>query len=262
MSSIQLSITDGVAELTLNRPHRRNAIDRAVREGLDAAVRQLQADASVRALILRGEGGHFCSGGDIAAVNDDQDAASKRRRLIDAQRAIAGLLTLECPVITVAEGAVYGAGLGLAACGDIILATPDSRFACSFLRIGLVPDFGVFYTLPRIVGMQRAKEMVFSAREFNAAEAQAMGLVMEIHPAQDVLARAREMAAAFTQLSPTAMSLAKRALNRSLESDLQTMLAVEADAQGIAFSTDEAKDALQRFLSKQPPRYAWPARKT
>jgi 2-(1,2-epoxy-1,2-dihydrophenyl)acetyl-CoA isomerase len=257
--TVVLDIRDAVAEVTLNRPHRRNAIDHAMREELCQMVRRIETDPGVRAVILRGEGGHFCSGGDIAAVNDDKDAASKRRRLIDAQRTVGSLLALECPVIAVGEGAVYGAGLGIALTADFILATPESRFGCSFLRIGLVPDFGVFYTLPRVVGLQRAKELIFSAREFRAEEAKEMGLVMEVHPAASVLQRARAIAAAFACASPVAMSLAKRALGRSLETDLSAMLAFEADAQGIAFSTGEAKQALQRFLSKQPPLFSWPA---
>lgn len=257
--SVILEIADGVAELTLNRPHRRNAIDQSMRDQLGQAVQRIENDASVRAVILKGQSGHFCSGGDIAAVNDDKDAASKRQRLIAAQRTVSALLALECPVIAVGEGAVYGAGLGLALTADFILATPESRFACSFLRIGLVPDFGAFYTLPRVVGLQRARELVFSAREFDASEAKAMGLVLELHPASRILQRARDIAASFVSASPVAMSLAKRALGRSLETDLSAMLAFEADAQGIAFSTGEAKQALQRFLSKQPPIFSWPA---
>ena len=257
--AVILEVADGVAELTLNRPHRRNAIDQSMRDELGLAVQRIENDRSVRAVILRGEGGHFCSGGDIAAVNDDKDAASKRQRLITAQRTVSALLALECPVIAVGEGAVFGAGLGLALTADFILATPESRFGCSFLRIGLVPDFGVFYTLPRVVGLQRARELIFSAREFSSAEAKAMGLVLEVQPATEVLQRARTMAAAFASASPVAMSLAKRALGRSMETDLSTMLAFEADAQGIAFSTTEAKEALGRFLSKQPPLFTWPA---
>lgn len=256
---VHLQIREGVAELTLNRPHRRNAIDQSMRDGLADAVSKLTGDPSVRAVILRGEGGHFCSGGDIAAVNDDKDAASKRRRLIDAQRTVAALLALECPVIAVAEGAVYGAGLGLALTADIVLTTPPSRFACSFLRIGLVPDFGVFYTLPRVVGLQRAKQLVYSAREIDAEEARAIGLVMEILPTDAVLQRARDLAIAFVAASPVAMSLSKRALSRTLETDLHSMLAFEADAQGIAFSTPEARAALQRFLAKEPPLFRWPS---
>lgn len=256
--SVILQIADGVAELTLNRPHRRNAIDQSMRDQLGQAVQQIENDPGVRAVILRGEGGHFCSGGDIAAVNDDKDAASKRQRLIAAQRTVSALLALECPVIAVGEGAVYGAGLGLALTADFILATPETKFACSFLRIGLVPDFGVFYTLPRVVGLQRARELVFSAREFDASEAKAMGLILELQPATQILQRARDIATSFVSASPVAMSLAKRALGRSLETDLSTMLAFEADAQGIAFSTGEAKQALQRFLSKKAPLFSWP----
>ena len=257
--TVLLDVRDSIADIVLNRPHRRNAIDGDMRERLADVMRQVDADRSVRAVILRGAQGHFCSGGDIGSIQNDTDAASKRRRLITAQQTVSTLVQLECPVIAVVEGVAFGAGLGLAATADFILAASDARFCASFQRIGLVPDFGLFYTLPRLVGMQRAKELLFSAREVGATEAMQIGLALEVHPAEALVARARAMATAFAGASPTAISLSKRALGRSSESNLSTMLAIEADAQGIAFSTDYAKQALQRFMDKAPPMFAWPA---
>ncbi|MES2415537.1 MAG: enoyl-CoA hydratase/isomerase family protein [Pseudomonadota bacterium] len=247
----------GVAEITLNRPTRRNAINAGMRDRLAEIVNVVRNDDSVRCVILRGNGGSFCSGGDISSIQDDKDAASKRRRLIAVQATVTALIQLDRPVIAVVEGAAFGAGLGLALAADFILAAPNARFACSFMRIGLVPDFGVFYLLPRVAGLQRAKDLIYTGREFNSAEALAMGIVYEVHETPSLLERAREMARRFANAPPVAMSLSKRALSRSLESDLSTMLAIEADAQGIAFSTDYAKEALQRFLEKQPPVYTW-----
>jgi 2-(1,2-epoxy-1,2-dihydrophenyl)acetyl-CoA isomerase len=252
------ALNQGIAEITLNRPDRRNAINGNMRDRLAEVVNAVRDDESVRCVILRGNGGCFCSGGDIAAVRDDKDAASKRQRLIAAQSTVSTLVQLDRPVIAVVEGAAFGAGLGLALTADFILAAPTARFACSFLRIGLVPDFGVFYLLPRVAGLQRAKDLIYTGREFTAREALDMGIVYEIHEPPALLERARQMAKSFTAAPPVAMSLSKRALGRSLETDLGTMLAIEADAQGIAFSTDYAKEALQRFLDKQPPLYMWP----
>ena len=255
--SVLYDVQEGVAEIILNRPARRNAINAQMRERLAEVVTAVRDDDTVRCVILRGNGGFFCSGGDISAIKDDQDAASKRRRLIAAQSMVATLIQLDRPVIAVLEGAAYGAGLGMALAADFILAAPDTRLACSFMRIGLVPDFGVFYLLPRIVGLQCAKDLIYTGREFTAQEAKSMGIVYELHEAPALLDRARQMARSFAAAPPVAMSLSKRALGRSLESDLATMLAIEADAQGIAFSTSYAQEALDRFLNKQPALFTW-----
>ena len=255
--TVLYELHEGVAEIVLNRPARRNAMDGGMRARLGDVVSAVRDDASVRCIILRGAGGYFCSGGDLEGVRDDKDAASKRQRLIQAHATVSALMLIDRPVIAVVDGAAFGAGLGLALAADFILAAPDARFACSFMRLGLVPDFGVFYLLPRVVGLQRAKDLVYTGREFTAQEALAWGLAYELHAQPGLLARARQMAHSFASASPVAMSLSKRALNRSLDTDPATMLAIEADAQGIAFSTDYAKEALDRFLGKQPPLYVW-----
>ncbi|NUO86059.1 MAG: enoyl-CoA hydratase/isomerase family protein [Cupriavidus sp.] len=258
METIRFAVEDGVATLTLDAPARKNALSLPMREEIGEVIRRIRDDDSVRALILTAAGTDFSSGGDISSMQVEISAEQGRRRLRKLHGWLEHLIQLDVPVIAAVDGAAYGAGFSLALTADIILATPRARFGLPFLRMGLVPDCGVLYTLPRMIGLQRAKALMFSMRELDAQAAQDLGIVMEIVPADGLQARARALAQAFTEASPVAVSLTKQALNASLGQDLGTMLAMEADAQGIAFSTGYRREAADRFMAKQPLRYRWP----
>ena len=142
---------------------------------------------------------------------------------------------------------------------DLELVSERARLCMVFQRIGLIPDMGAYYTLPRVVGLQRAKELIFSAREIDAAEAQRIGVAMEVVPADGLLARAHAIARSFAGASPVAMSISKRALQSSLGSDLPTLLEIEAAGQALASSSDYAKEAVRRFAAREPAQFHWPA---
>ncbi len=254
--TIRFDVHDGVALLTLNRPERRNAIDLAMRGEIPDAIARVRSDPAIRAMILTGAGGHFCAGGDISSMQGAVgDAAAGRERLRANIGWVEDLVMLDRPVIAAVDGHAAGAGCNLALAADIVLATPAARFTQSFLRVGLVPDFAGLYLLPRIVGLQRAKELVFSARALAADEARDLGIVHSIHPAERLLEAARSMALGFCLASPTALGLAKQSLNRSFNLDLRTALEMEANAQGICFTTDWHREAVRRFLAKEPAQY-------
>ncbi|MBV7483575.1 enoyl-CoA hydratase/isomerase family protein [Bordetella sp. BOR01] len=257
--AIQYVVADNVATLTLNRPAQRNALDQVMRAELGEVVAAIRRDRGIKVLVIQGAGGAFCAGGDISTMMSDTAADGARDRMLNLQIIIADLLNLDRPVIAVVDGPAYGAGVGLALTADLLLASPRARFCLSFLRLGAVPDCGVFYTLPRIVGLQRAKELAFSTREFGAEEARKMGIVFEIHAESQVHQRAQALAASMSQLPLTALSLTKRLFNASLNSDLNTMLDLEAAGQGIARSTAYHGEAAARFMQKHPPLYQWPA---
>ena len=163
--TIILDIAEGIATLTLNRPERKNALDLSIRDEISDAVAKLRSDDAVRALILTGAGGNFCAGGDIRGMASvELSAEAGRRRMQGIHAWLRDLLELDRPVISAVDGAAYGAGFGLALVADFIIATPRARFCASFQRMGLVADSGLFYTLPRVVGLQRAKELLLSAR--------------------------------------------------------------------------------------------------
>ena len=257
MQTISYEVREQVATLTLDHPATRNALSPPMREEVAEVVRSIKQDGDIRALVITGAGGHFCSGGDlrnIATVGLDNQGW--RDRMHSLHDWLQDLITLDRPVIAAVDGAAYGAGLGLALAADFLIATPRARFCVSFLKIGLVPDFGVFYTLPRIVGPQRAKELMLSAREVGAEEALRLGIAMELQPPEQLLARAQAMAASFVQASPMAVSLIKRTV--AAGGDLATQLEHEANAQALAMGTQAHREAVQGFLDKQPAKFQWP----
>jgi 2-(1,2-epoxy-1,2-dihydrophenyl)acetyl-CoA isomerase len=259
MDEVLYDVDNGVATLTLNRPAQRNAIDAAMREALLQRIDALRSDATVRAVVLTGAGGAFCAGGDLRGIAAAQlDAAGWRARLHDAQATVRALLALEQPVIAAIDGPAFGAGFSLALTADIVIASTNARFCLSFMRLGLVPDLGAFYTLPRVVGVQRAKELMLSAREVAADEALRLGIAMELAAPEHVLARAQTIARSFAGASPLAAGLVKRALGAAPGASLDTMLGIEADAQALCFGSAAHRAAIQRFLDKQPATFSWP----
>ena len=259
-SAIRLDISEGIATLTLNRPERKNALDLSIRAEIGDAVARVRSDKAVRSMILTGAGGDFCAGGDIRSMaSTELSAEDGRQRMRGIHAWLRELIDLDRPVISAVDGAAYGAGFGLAVVADFVLATEHARFCASFMRVGLVPDSGLLYTLPRIVGLQRAKALFLSAVEIDAATARDWGIVFEVVPAESLLERARAIAACFVNASGAALGLIKAAVNRSFESDLASVLELEAAAQGVAFSTEYHRSAVRRFLDKQPPLFRWPS---
>ena len=249
------------AVVTLDDPATRNALTSGLKEGLAVAIARVKADADVRAVLLTGANGAFCAGGDLRGIAAAGQAESDalRARMHATHAIVRELLTLDRPVIAAVDGAAYGAGFSLALAADFVLVTPRSRFCMVFMRIGLVPDCGATYTLPRVVGAQRAHELFLSAREVGAREALSLGIAMEQHEAGDLMPRALALADSFAAASPLAVSLVKRfgldpgALEAALEN--------EANAQALCFQTTPHRDAVQRFFDKQPLAFQWPTHK-
>lgn len=260
LETIEYAVSQGVGTLTLNRPKRKNAIDAVMRKELGDLIATMPQQRDLRALVITGAGATFCAGGDISAMGEATLSAQegRERMRFDYLSWIETLLRLEVPVIAAVEGAAYGAGFSLALTADIVLAAPDSRFCLSFMRLGLVPDCAVLYTLPRIVGVQRAKELAFSARELTAQQAHELGIVLEVTPQGRTLERAQQMAACLAQAAPAALAMTKRAFNVSLNSSLDSMMDIESSAQAVARTTQWHADAVQRFLTKQPAAFQWP----
>lgn len=229
-----------------------------MREEIAEVLHGLQRDRGIRALVIRGENGCFCSGGDLRAIaSATLDNEGWRARMHDLYRWLRILITLDRPVIAAVDGAAMGAGFGLALAADFVLATPRARFCCSFLRVGLVPDCGMLYTLPRVVGAQRARELMLSSREVDAEEALRLGIAMELHEPDRLQARAQSIAASIVHASPMAVSLIKRATQAG--GDLDSQLELEADAQALALGTQSHRAAVQDFLARRPARFQWPS---
>jgi 2-(1,2-epoxy-1,2-dihydrophenyl)acetyl-CoA isomerase len=261
--NILFEIAEHIATITINRPEKRNALDPASRDALGKAVIEIRDNRDIRALIITGAGGAFSSGGDLASIGSAElGGEGWRRRMQDLHRWLPDLLTLDRPVITAVDGVAYGAGFGLALTGDFILASRRARFSMSFLRVGGIPDYASLYTLPRIVGPHRAREIMLSTRELSAEEALSLGIVAEIHPETELMDRARAIAASFVGASPIAVSLIKRATLAAPAADLATMLELEANGQALAFTDPAHKEAVAKFHARERLPFRWPANGT
>lgn len=253
-------VADDIATITLNRPQARNALSPGIMDGFDHAFGEIRERAGddIKAVILTGAGGAFCAGGDVKAMgNRDKSPIGGRSRLRASHHRIVDLFNLEVPTISLVDGAAAGAGCNLALAADFVLATPRAMFMEAFGRIGLVPDWGGFFILPRLVGLAKAKEMVFTARKIGAEEAKEMGLVFQMVGQDDPMGETREFAKRFTHASTTAIGIAKNILNQSFNTDLKGLLEMEAFAQGMCATSDYHDEAVRRFREKEPTMFDW-----
>ena len=246
------------AVVTLDSPAARNSLIQPVKDGLVDAIARIKADSEIRAVVITGANGAFCAGGDLRGIAAIKTLESDglRARMQSAHQIFRDLLSLDRPVIAAVDGAAYGAGFSLALTADFVLVTPRARFCMVFMRIGLVPDGGSTYTLPRVVGAQRARELFLSAREVDAREALSLGIAMEQHEPEALLPRALALAESFAGASPLAVGLVKRF---TLDAGaMEAALEAEANAQALCFQTTAHRAAVQRFLDKQPLDFQWP----
>ncbi len=260
--TVRLDITDGVAVATLNRPQAKNALDAdMMRIHMPALVERLRDDAAIRAVILTGAGGDFCSGADVKRMGGASTLthAERNENLRTILGWVYGLMQLPKPVIAAVDGVAYGGGFSLALTADMVLASSRARFCLSFGRIGLTPDMGVGYTLPRRVGAARAKELAFTARSFGAEAAVAMGIADAVHPPETLLGEAQRIARRLTEASPVALAQAKRLFDMSLDSTPAEMVEAELQGQFACRQTDYHEDAVARFARKEPYRFNWDA---
>ena len=262
MTSLTFIMHGSTAVLTMNRPEARNALDQSMREEFTRLVPQIRDDRAIKAVVLTGAGGHFCAGGDIksmqATVAGKQDVFDSRNRMLGLHRWFDELLDLEKPVITAVQGSAFGAGLSLALAGDFVLAAPSAKFCCVFAKIGFVPDLGAMHLLPRLVGLQTAKELAFTARTVDAAEAKQLGMVYDIvDDAAALTEAARALAQRFGQASTAAIGMAKTIMNQSFDSDARTIAELESYAQAMCRGSAYHQDAVQRFKAKEPLRFDW-----
>ena len=243
-----------VAVVALNRPEARNAIDDALREGLPRVLDAIAADPDVRVLVLTGRGTAFCAGGDVKAMGDrltadpDRIAIDGWRRQKRTALLVQQLRDFDRVTIAAVNGPAIGLGMDLALACDFIVAAPEARFAAAFVTRGLIPDGGGMYFLPRRIGMQRAKDLLYSGRVVGADEAIEIGLADRLAEGP-LLEEALAYAARYTGGSATAIALMKGILSRSFESDPEQIAALGGQAQAIAYTTAEHRASVAKFLA-------------
>ncbi|MGW2619435.1 enoyl-CoA hydratase/isomerase family protein [Streptomyces sp. NPDC001500] len=243
-----------VTRLTLDRPEALNALTPDGRERLIALLGEASADPGVRAVILTGAGRGFCAGADLrgGGARGERIAGDVARTLrLGAQRLVAAVLDCEKPVIAAVNGTAAGLGAHLALACDLVLAAESARFIEVFVRRGLVPDGGGAYLLPRLVGPQRAKELMFFGDALTAPDAERLGLVNRVVPDGELDKTARDWATRLAAGPTRALALTKQLVNASLESDRATAFAAEAAAQEINMTTRDAQEGVASFVERR-----------
>lgn len=250
--TILYSLENGVAELTLNRPESLNAFNDEMAAEVQDALRTAERDPNVRALLLTGAGKGFCAGQDLNAVHERPADHSFRDHLLKTFNPIvAKLATLEKPVIAAVNGAAVGAGFGIALACDIRYASEAAKFRMAFIGIGLAPDSGTSYFLPRLLGLGRALELAYTNDLIDASTALSLGLVNKVLPAANLLPQARALASQLAAGPTRGYGLTKRAMLRAATGTLADALDYEAHAQAIAGRTTDHKEGVTAFLEKR-----------
>lgn len=239
-----------VLVLTLDYPARRNALAPALRAEMAQLLDQVQGDAAIRAIVVTGGGGTFCSGGDLSGM-DVRSALEGRERLRPAHQMIRLLAAGSKPVVAAVEGWAAGAGLSLACACDTVVAAEDARFMAAFGKIGLMADLGLPYTLPRRVGPAKARQILLYGEPIDAAEALRIGLVDAVVPPGGALAAAMERAHVLAAQAPAAVALTKQILADGLDRTLQE----EMHYQSLLFLTADHAEGKAAFFGKRAPQF-------
>lgn len=252
---LRIEVDGAVAILTLDRPEALNALTVPLKLALAASLRRIAADRSVRVVILTGAGRAFCAGQDLAE-RELPDAAPLDVELRERYNPIvAALRAMGQPVIAAVNGVAAGAGASLAFACDLRIAAADARFVLAFGRIGLVPDSGATWFLPRLVGGARAAELALLGDPVMADDALRIGLVHRVVPGEALMTETRAMADRLAASAPAALAMTKAALERSWSIGLETALDEEAGLQGMAGATADHAEGLAAFREKRPPRF-------
>lgn len=253
VDSLLTDLADGVLTLTLNRTARKNAVDTELWHALHEAFLDAARAGDVRVVVVTGAGGDFCAGADLA---DPQAAAEQLGRMRTIHDVALALHRMPKPTIAKVDGVAVGAGCNLALGCDLVVASERARFSEIFSRRGLSIDFGGSWLLPRRIGLHRAKELVFFGEIIGAGEAERIGLVNRVVPADSLDSFVADWASRLAAGPPLALALSKQLLDDSSESSLTTALDREGAAQAVNLASEDGREAIAAFLERREPRFA------
>lgn len=240
--------------LTLNAPEKRNALIMEMRHELLEALDRAEQNDVVRCIVITGEGKAFSAGGDLTALKE-LNALEGRKRLQASQPLMMKLLEIEKPIIAAVNGAAAGAGFSLTLLCDYIIASEQAFFVQSFVNVGLIPDFAAMHFLPYLVGVQKAKELMFLGERISAEEAEQIGIVNRVVPADQLESETVKIAETLAKKAPISIGMTKKIMNHHLNRDLKTLLELEAQGQGICFQTEDFKEGVTAFFEKREPQF-------
>lgn len=247
------SVENGVARITLNRPSVFNSMHHAMRQEVLTALDLCRNEDGIRAVYLTGAGRAFCAGQDLQEVVDPNGPALHDILASGYNPMVRAIRNLEKPVVCAVNGVAAGAGANIAFACDITVAAASASFTQAFSKIGLIPDSGGTWTLPRLVGLQRATALMMLSDKISAEEAAAMGLIWKVFPDDAFAAESLRIAETLAQMPTRALGMTKRALNRAFSNDFNAQLALEDDLQTQAGQTHDYQEGVAAFLEKRKP---------
>jgi len=244
----------GSATIALNRPQALNALDLVMRRELASVLDEVEADEAARVMILTGAGGNFCAGGDVKTMRARRHTAAEGRARVESlNRMVLRLVDFPKPTIAMVDGYAVGAGSNLALCCDLIVASDRARFGELFWKIGLVPDGGGTWLLSRVVGLARAKELIFTADVIDATEAARIGLVNRVVPAAALDGEAMALATRLAAGAPLAVRYTKLAVNKLVKDALNVAFDASTALELLTFRSEDHQEALAALREKRPP---------
>ena len=257
---VRLQVTDGAARVELNRPDKYNALNDALIERLSDILDTVERDPDVRCVVLSGAGDAFCAGGDIDRMKGRRERnvtppEMRREVLFQVRDTVERVFSLEKPVIVKVDGVAMGGGANLALAGDLVFAATDATFGEVFSNIGLSVDFGGSFLLPNLVGLHKAKELVFSGDPVSGAEAAEIGLVNDAVPPSELDALVDDWVADLSTAPTEALALAKQDLNEGAVVDFATAIRNEATSQGLLQATRDHREGVDAFFDDRDPSF-------
>ena len=253
MATITTELINGVLHITLNRPDKYNAFNREMALALQAALDLAADDESVRAVLITGAGKAFCAGQDLGEVTGDQAIGFEQILLEHYNPIVIKIRELPKPVVCAVNGVAAGAGANIALCGDVVVATQNASFIQAFSKIGLIPDSGGTFFLPRLIGFQQASALMMLGDKIEATKAEQMGMIYKAFPAETFVASAVALAEQLAAMPTQALAMTKKALNQSMFNNLQDQLNYEDKLQQKASKTEDYQEGVNAFIEKRKP---------
>jgi len=253
MSSILFEIKNNVAFVTLNRPEKFNSFNREMALSLQKVLDDCAADKNVRSILLTGNGKAFCAGQDLAELTGEQAIGIDKILSEHYNPIVARIRKIDKPVIAAVNGIAAGAGANIALCCDVVVAASSASFLQAFSKIGLIPDSGGTYFLPRLIGFQKASALMMLADKVSATEAEKMGMLYKVLPDENFAADSEKIANTLAQMPTLGLAYTKQALNASLNNSFDEQLSKEDELQRKAADTHDYREGVNAFLEKRAP---------
>ncbi len=255
MDHILFSIENAVASITFNRPQVFNSMHHAMRMEILDALEICEKDPAIRAVYITGTGKAFCAGEDLQEVTDPNGPSLAEIISTGYNPMVLKIRNLEKPVVAAVNGVAAGAGANIALACDIVVATASASFTQAFSKIGLIPDSGGTWTLPRLVGFQRATALMMLSDKISASEAAAMGMIWKVFPDESFSSDSLKLAETLAQMPTRGLALTKQALNQSFSNDFAAQSVLEDKFQTIAGNTQDYREGVAAFLEKRKPAF-------